>query len=297
LAVVDVHAHVIVPGLGVDVRWDEQGQVVELDGRQVRSAVREFVDLPTILAEQDKSGVDKVVLCPFVGMLDREPERQNEALAAMRSERVDVLGTCPIDRPELLAELVAAGFAGVEIAASSGGDYPGHERYRDFWAAAAESGALVFIHPTTNAFPQPIFQQHYLFNLVGNPVETTLAAADMVMTGLMDAHPDLKVVLAHGGGTLMSLRGRLHHAQTFKPPGIDVKAAIGRFYFDTVVFDAGVLRALLDFAGADRVLLGSDYPFDMGDANPTGIVRELGLPADEEAAILGGNYERLVPRG
>jgi aminocarboxymuconate-semialdehyde decarboxylase len=297
LAVVDVHAHVIVPGLGVEVRWDEQGQVVDIDGRQVRSAVREFVDLPTILAEQDASGVDKVVLCPFVGMLDREPERQNEALAAVRSERVDVLGTCPIDRPELLRELMADGrFAGIEIAASSGGDYPGHERYRDFWAAAEETGAIVFIHPTTNAFPQPIFQQHYLFNLVGNPVETTLAAADMVMTGLLDEHPDLKVVLAHGGGTVTTLRGRLHHAQTFKPPGIDVKAALRRFYFDTVVFDSGVLRALIDFAGADRVLLGSDYPFDMGDAQPTAIVRELGLPADEQAAILGGNYERLTAR-
>ena len=294
LTVVDVHAHVIVPGLGVEVRWDEQGQVVELDGRQVRSAVREFSDLPTILEEQDKSGVEQVVLCPFVGMLDREPERQNEALAALRSDRVDVLGTCPVDRPELLRELMADGrFAGVEIAASSGGDYPGSERYGDFWAAAEETGAIVFIHPTTNAFPQPIFKQHYLFNLVGNPVETTLAAADMVISGVLDRHPELKVVLAHGGGTLMSLRGRLHHAQTFKPPGIDVKAAIGRFYFDTVVFDRGVLKALIDFAGADRVLLGSDYPFDMGDADPTRIVRELGLPAEDEAKILGGNYARL----
>ena len=291
--VVDVHAHVIVSGLGVEVRWDEQGQVVELDGRQVRSAVREFVDLPTILEEQDRSGVDKVVLCPFVGMLDREPERQNEALAAMRSERVDVLGTCPIDRPERLAELVRDGFHGVEIAASSNGDYPGSERYADFWAAAEEAGAIVFIHPTTNAFPQPIFQQHYLFNLVGNPVETALAAADMVLSGVMDRHPSLKVVLAHGGGALLPLRGRIQHRR----PDLDVIGAIKRFYFDTVVFDSGPLQALLDFAGADHVLLGSDYPFDMGDDRPAEVVRALRLPAEVEAAILGGNYERLVHGG
>jgi aminocarboxymuconate-semialdehyde decarboxylase len=295
--IVDAHAHVIVPGLGVDVRWDEQGQVVEIDGREIRSAVREFVDLDTILAEQDAAGVEKLVLCPFVGMLDREPERQNEALAALRSRRVDVLGTCPLDRPELLRELMADGrFAGVEIAASSGGDYPGHERFRDFWAAAEETGALVFIHPTTNAFPQPIFKEHYLFNLVGNPVETTLAAAHLVLNGVMDAHPGLKVILAHGGGAITTLRGRLHHAQTFKPPGVDVVAAVRRFYFDTVVFDPGVLQALLDFAGADRVLLGSDYPFDMGDAQPVEIVRALGLPAEDEAKVLGGNYERLTAR-
>lgn len=293
--VVDVHAHVIVPGFGVEVRRDERGQAIELDGRTVRSAVRELVDLPTILAEQDASGVDTVVLCPFVGLLDREPERQNEALAALVSDRVAVLGTCPLDRPELLRALMADGrLRGVEIAASSGGDYLGHERFRDFWAAAAETGAVVFVHPTTRGFTQPVFEENYLFNLVGNPMETTVAAAHMVLNGVMDAHPGPAVVLAHGGGAITALRGRIHHAQTFKPPGIDVLAAVGRFYFDTVVFDAGVLKALVDFAGADRVLLGSDYPFDMGDARPAEVVRALRLPAADEAAILGGNALRLL---
>jgi aminocarboxymuconate-semialdehyde decarboxylase len=184
----------------------------------------------------------------------------------------------------------------VEIAASSDDAYPGDERYRDFWAAAAETGAVVFIHPTTNAFPQAIFQRHYLFNLVGNPVETTLAAADMVISGVLDDHPNLKVVLAHGGGAATTLRGRLQHAQTFKPPGRDVLRALRRFFYDTVVFDPGVLRALVDFAGAERVLLGSDYPFDMGDERPAEVVRALGLPPDEERGILGGNALRLLGR-
>jgi aminocarboxymuconate-semialdehyde decarboxylase len=187
-------------------------------------------------------------------------------------------------------------FAGVEIAASSGDEYPGSDRYRDFWAAAEETGALVFIHPTTNAFPQAIFQRHYLFNLVGNPVETTLAAADMVISGVLDDYPALKVVLAHGGGAITTLRGRVQHAQTFKPPGRDVIAGLRRFYYDTVVFDPGVLRSLVDFAGAERVLLGSDYPFDMGDDRPAEVVRALGLAADEEGAILGGNTLRLIGR-
>jgi aminocarboxymuconate-semialdehyde decarboxylase len=280
--VVDIHAHVIVPGLGAEAP---------------PAAVREFSDVTKILDEQDRAGVDLVVLCPWVKLLDRDVERQNEALAALQSERVAVLGTCPIDRPELLAELMADGrFAGVEIAASSDDEYPGGERYRDFWAAADEAGAVVFIHPTTNAFPQAIFQRHYLFNLVGNPVETTLAAADMVISGVLDDHPNLKVVLAHGGGAVTTLRGRLQHAQTFKPPGRDVLAALGRFYYDTVVFDPGVLRALVDFAGAERVLLGSDYPFDMGDERPAEVVRALGLPPDEESGILGDNALRLLGR-
>jgi len=280
--VVDIHAHVIVPGLGAEAP---------------PAAVREFSDVTKILDEQDRAGVDLVVLCPWVKLLDRDVERQNEALAALQSERVAVLGTCPIDRPELLAELMADGrFAGVEIAASSDDEYPGGERYRDFWAAADEAGAVVFIHPTTNAFPQAIFQRHYLFNLVGNPVETTLAAADMVISGVLDDHPNLKVVLAHGGGAVTTLRGRLQHAQTFKPPGRDVLAALGRFFYDTVVFDPGVLRALVDFAGAERVLLGSDYPFDMGDERPAEVVRALRLPAEEEEAILGGNALRMLGR-
>ena len=280
--VVDIHAHVVVPGIGPE---------------PPAAAVREFSDLPRILEEQDRAGVDVVVLCPWVRLLDLEPERQNEALAALRSERVEVLGTCPVDRPELLVGLMADGrFAGVEIAASTGDDYPGADRYRDFWAAAEETGALVFVHPTTNAFPQAIFQRHYLFNLVGNPVETTLAAADMAISGVLDDHPRLKVVLAHGGGAVTSLRGRLQHAQTFKPPGRDVLAALRRFHYDTVVFDPGVLRALVDFAGPERVLLGSDYPFDMGDERPAEVVRALQLPAEDEEAIVGGNALRLLGR-
>jgi aminocarboxymuconate-semialdehyde decarboxylase len=293
--IVDVHAHVIVPGLGAEVSWDGEGQVVELDGRRLRAAVREFVDPERILAEQDAAGVDRVVLCPWVQLLGRDPGRQNEALAALVSDRIAVLGTASLERPEELVELMADGrLSGVEVAASVDGDYLGADRFRDFWAAAEETGALVFVHPTTKGFAVPVLEEHYMFNTVGNPMETTLAAAHMVMQGVVDDHPRLKVVLAHGGGAITALRGRLQHAQTFKPPGRDVIAAIRRFHFDTVVFDPGVLRALVDFAGADRVLLGSDYPFDMGDARPAEIVRALGLPAGEEAAILGGNAQRLI---
>ncbi len=297
MTVVDIHAHVIVPGLGAEVRWAAQEQVVAFAGRELRAAVREFSDLPRILEEQERSGVDLVVLCPWVQLLGREPERQNEALAGLVSAHVACLGTVPLEQPELLAELMADGrLAGVEVAASVDGDYLGADRFRPFWAAAEETGALVFIHPTTMGIGLPVLQEHYLWNTVGNPIETTVAAAHMVMQGVMDDHPNLKVVLAHGGGALTTLRGRLNHAQTFKPPGRDVIGAVGRFHFDTVVFDPGVLRALVDFAGPERVLLGSDYPFDMGDERPAEVVRALGLPAEEENAILGGNALRLIGR-
>ena len=137
-------------------------------------------------------------------------------------------------------------------------------------------------------------EEHYLWNTLGNPLETTVSAAHMVASGVLDEHPDLRVLLAHGGGVLPALRGRLAHEQTIHPPGRDVRAAIRRFLVDTVVHDADVLRGLVEFFGPERVLLGSDYPFDMGADRPAEIVRALGLPPADEAAILGGNALRLL---
>jgi aminocarboxymuconate-semialdehyde decarboxylase len=295
--VVDAHAHVIVPGLGAEVEWVDGGQVVRFGGREIRAAVREFADLGRILAEQDRAGVDVVVLCPWVNLCGHETERQNEALAELAGDRVAVLGTVDLERPEQLRELMADGrLSGVEIPASTGGAYLGDGRFRDFWAAAEETGALVFVHPTTRGFADPVFEQHYLWNTVGNPVETTITGAHLVLSGVLDEHPQARVLLAHGGGALPSLRGRLAHEQTFHPPGRDVIAALRRLFYDTVVHDPEVLRALVEFAGTDHVLCGSDYPFDMGSEHPAELVRSLGLAAADEAAILGGNALRLLGR-
>jgi aminocarboxymuconate-semialdehyde decarboxylase len=298
--VVDVHAHVIVPGLGAEVAWEEGKQVVRIAGKEIRAAVREFVDLERILEEQERAGVDKVVLCPWVTLLGREPERQNEALAQMVGERVAVLGTVDPDRPQALAELMDDGrLAGVELAASVGGDYLGHERFGDLWAAAEETQALVFVHPTTRGFDLPVFDDYYLWNAVGNPVETTITAAHMVLAGVLEAHPRLRVVLAHAGGAVLALRGRLRHAHSFQPQacarlGESPEDSLRRFYYDTVTHDAGLLRQVIEFAGADRVLCGSDYPFDMGIERPADPVRALGLRPDEENAILSANALRLL---
>ncbi|HEY3069319.1 MAG TPA: amidohydrolase family protein [Gaiellaceae bacterium] len=298
--VVDVHAHVIVPGLGAEVAWEEGAQVVRFAGKEIRAAVREFVDLDRILEEQDRAAVDKVVLCPWVTLLGREPERQNEALAEMVGERVAVLGTVDPERPEALAELMEDGrLAGVELAASVGGDYLGHERFGDFWAAAEETQALVFVHPTTRGFDLPVFDDYYLWNAIGNPVETTITAAHMVLAGVLEAHPRLRIVLAHAGGAVLALRGRLRHAHSFQPQararlGESPDDSLRRFYYDTVTHDGGLLRQVIEFAGADRVLCGSDYPFDMGIERPAEPVRALGLSADEEDAILRANALRLL---
>jgi len=298
--VVDAHAHVVVPGLGADVSWRDGAQVVSFTGREIRSALREFVDLGRILEEQDRAGVDRVVLCPWVNLLGREPERQNEALAAMVGDRVAALGTVDIERPGRLVELMRDGrLSGVEVPASVGGDYLGHDRFDDFWAAAEETGALVFVHPTTRGFELPVFDDFYLWNSVANPLETTVTAAHMVFAGVLERYPGLRVLLAHGGGAVLALRGRLRHAHSFQPQARaalreEPEASLRRFHYDTVTHDVELLRELVGFAGPERVLCGSDYPFDMGVERPAEIVRELGLPPEQEAAILGGNALRLL---
>jgi aminocarboxymuconate-semialdehyde decarboxylase len=121
----------------------------------------------------------------------------------------------------------------------------------------------------------------------------------MVVAGVMERHPRLRVLLAHGGGALLALRGRLRHAHGFQPqarsrltePPDD---SIRRFHFDTLTHDDELLRALIDYAGPERVLLGSDYPFDMGDARHVDTVRSLGLAPEVEDAILAGNAERML---
>jgi aminocarboxymuconate-semialdehyde decarboxylase len=325
--IVDAHAHVIVPEFTRDadpgegwrprVYRDEDGaRVVELEGREIRAAIAEFVEIEGILAAQAEAGVDRVLLSPWVPLLYYEAEPgeglararvQNEALAGVvrdHPERVAALGALPLQDPELAAgelrSLMAAGsLGGVEVAASVRGVYLGDDRFEPFWEAAEETGALVFVHPTTRGFDSPAFHEYYLWNTVGNPLETATTAAHMVMAGVMERHAGLRVLLAHGGGALLAVRGRLRHAHGFQAQARSRLRespydSIRRFHFDTLTHDDALLRALIDFAGPDRVLLGSDYPFDMGDARQVDTVRALGLPPEKEEAILGRNAEQLL---
>jgi aminocarboxymuconate-semialdehyde decarboxylase len=290
--------------------------VVEMGGKEIRSAVAEFVDIEGILAAQDAAGVNRVLLCPWVPLLYYEagPDEglarariQNEALAQLVRDhpgRVSALGALPLQDPalaagELRALMEGGVLKGVEVAASVRGVFLGDDRFEPFWEAAEDTGALVFVHPTTRGFDSPAFQDHYLWNTVGNPLETATTAAHMVVAGVMERHLGLRVLLAHGGGALLAVRGRMRHAHGFQQQararlGESPDDSIRRFFFDTLTHDDALLRALIDYAGPDRVMLGSDYPFDMGDARHVETVRALELAPDVETAILSGNAERLL---
>jgi aminocarboxymuconate-semialdehyde decarboxylase len=280
--IVDAHVHVIAPGLGVG------GETIP------SSAVGEFFDVDRIL---DQTRADRVILSPWVQLLELDARLHNAALAELVSDRVAVLGAAPEMIADELRAAMGSGLSGVEVTARVGGDYLGADRFSPFWAAAEETGALVFVHPSTRGFAGP--DDFYLWNTVGNPLETTITAAHLVMAGVLERHPALRILLAHGGGAVSALRGRLRHAHEHLAPAQarlrePVEASLRRLHYDTVTHDPDVLRALVDFAGPDRVVLGSDHPFDMGDPDPAATVRAAGLDPAAEAAILGGNAERLT---
>lgn len=327
--IIDAHAHIIVPEITRDaaprqtwrprVTWEGERQVIESEGAALRSAPREFVRIDRVLDEMTAAGVDRVVLTPFVPLLryDAEPSDalesgriQNDALARLvraHPNRISALGTVPLQDPALAAgeleSLMAAGdLRGVEVTTSVRRVYLGDDRFRPFWEAAEATGAVVFIHPTTRDFDLPVLKEYFMQNTVGNPLETTIVAAHLIMAGVMEAHPRLKVLLAHAGGGILSLRGRLRHAHTYHPQARarlreSPEASLRRFYFDTITHDAGLLRTVVGYAGPDHVVLGSDYPFDMGVERPVEAVRALELRADDERKILGGNMTRLLGQG
>jgi aminocarboxymuconate-semialdehyde decarboxylase len=140
-----------------------------------------------------------------------------------------------------------------------------------------------------------------LNNFVGNAAESTIAAAHLVFGGVLERHPDLRICLVHGGGYAPYQAGRMDHGYVAEPRLVDKRLSrppsdyLRRLYYDTVTHSPAVLRFLLDFAGAEHVVLGSDYPFEMGTADPVGSLGEVpGLHEQERRLILEGNLHRLL---
>ncbi len=322
--IIDSHCHVIVPEMTArsvpeawrpSLRTEDGHRLVGFRGRELTSAVGEFSDVAVMLGDAATTGIDHLLLSPWINLVpvDAGPDEarlvcqvQNEALArlvAAHPGRLSALGAVPVQDPGLagkeLADLMTVpGLHGVEIPSSVGGRYLGDDFLLPFWEAAAESGALVFIHPSTRGFGIPALDGYYLWNSVGNPLETAITAAHIAVAGVLERFPGLRILLAHGGGALPVLRGRLRRAH-----GIRAEAAarlrqgpdqsLRRFHYDTVTHDAGLLADLVQYAGPGQVLLGSDRPFDMGTDHPVDEVRALGLGAGEDL-ILGGNAGRLL---
>lgn len=322
--IIDAHAHIIVPEILREakpaeewrprVTWENGKQFIEYGPKRIGSATREFVTPEKILDEMKKSGADAVLLCPWVSLVryESKPEEsliscqvQNDALAALVKKyptQVAALGMIPLQDAALaikeLERVMKLGLKGVEIGAHVNGVYPGDAKFRPFWEACELLGAFVFIHPVEGGGRAEL-RDYYLWNVIGNPLDTTIAAGHLILSGVMEAYPRLKILLAHGGGTLPFIHGRLDRGFKQRP---EINKVISKapteylkqFYFDSITHDTTMLRGLVDLVGAEHVLLGSDYPFDMGNENPVELVRAAGFDSETEAKILGGNAARLL---
>lgn len=304
-------------------RW--RPEITRADGRQrvgfrgkmLDSIVGEFTDPELMLAQAAAEGIDHLLLSPWVMLIPSEVADQGEALAACQVQnealsaiaaaypgRISALGAVPMAYPEAAAAELARlirlpGLRGIEVPASSGGAYLGDDRFTPFWTAAQETGAVIFVHPTTRGLGVAALDEHYLWNSAGNPLETAITAAHLAAAGVLERFPGLKLMLAHGGGGLLALRGRLRRAFAVRPESRSRSAAgpdtsLRAFWYDSLTHDRDLLAGLVSYAGSGRVVLGSDRPFDMGSASTVDEVRNLGLSSADEAMILGGTAAALL---
>lgn len=211
------------------------------------------------------------------------------------------LATLPMQSPEAAAgELYRSvkelGLVGAEIGTSIEEHQLDDLRFEPFWEAANELGVPIMLHPYYVG-PKAGFEPYYLTNSFGNPLDTAIAAARLMMSGTLDRYPNVRLVLVHGGGFMPYQLGRLDHAwgvrpepkvATARPPS----AYLEQFYFDTITHNDHALKWLVEFAGADHVALGSDLPFDMADEAPADRVNRA-VPDEARHHVLGGTARSL----
>ena len=328
MCVVDLHNHIVseevvallqAEGRRLDTRIVVEDGVrwARIGASGLRPLHERMCDPDARIGDMDRMGVGiQAISCtPFVLYPDAPSDLglelarvNNDALAAIARRhpgRFAPLASVPLRDPERAAlELkrsMSLGLRGVEIPPSTSELDLDDRRLDPFWAAAAEEGAPVCIHPF-DASPEGALGRYLLSPLIGNLMDTGLAASLLVMGGVLERHPDLEIVLYHGGGTFPALLARLEKGHELfapcrsaapRPPS----AYLQHFSFDTITFDASWLRHLIDRFGSDRVVLGTDYPLPLGPKDPVAEIQALGLDAKDEQRILGGNAKRLLRLG
>ncbi|CAM5644843.1 hypothetical protein SALBM135S_02992 [Streptomyces alboniger] len=324
---VDVHAHVLLPevealveGLpghaearALDARRNGRAALA-VSGPMVRERFPRLTDPAVRLAAMDGQGVDVQLVSPspshyhyWAGAETAEKVYRlaNEATAAHCSaapDRLRGLGLVPLQHPDLMVSALdhalEQGLAGVEISSHAPGRELSDSAYEPFWARAVQAGALIFLHPFGCTLDERL-DRWYLSNTVGQPTENAVALSHLIFSGVLDRHPGLRLIAAHGGGYLPTHIGRSDHAwSTRSDAGAGCahlpSSYLKRLYFDSLVHDPYVLRELVRVAGADRVLLGSDFPFDMGAEDPVAALRAARLSETDFHAVRGGNASALL---
>jgi aminocarboxymuconate-semialdehyde decarboxylase len=269
------------------------------------------------LADMDSLGVDMQVVSPYVGFYNYHLDPRT-AIATARAindeirdmvrgwpERFAGLGTLPMQEPKAAVDelercMTELGLKGVEINDHVNGRTLEEPEFRPFWKAAEQLGALVFFHQGGETLVSARSRRYHLPNSIGNLVDRTVTFATLVHGGVMDECPDLKICLGHGGGYTCYGIGRMDHGWKVRPEARQnltrpPSAYLRHFYYDCIVYTEPALRFLVDTVGADRVLFGTDWPYDMAlDWPVSWILAMPGLSAEEKDAILWKNLSALL---
>jgi aminocarboxymuconate-semialdehyde decarboxylase len=324
---IDIHAHVFTPecqalvqGLmspemepfsyfgGDETNAYQVGHVKEIFPKATDPQVR--------LADMDAMGIDvqAISVAPpgYYYWTDPELARelarmQNENLAKIVADNPDRfvgLATVPLQDvrsavEELERTVKEYDFRGVEINTNVMGLDLDDPRFRPFFAKAEELDVVVLLHP--NGFTGgERFRKYYLTNVIGNPLDTTVALTRIIHGGVLEEHPDLKLVAVHGGGYLPFYSSRMDHSYEERPEGRHhitrpPSSYLKQIYFDCLVFDAPHLEFLIQQMGADHVVVGTDYPFDMGHYDPLGQIDDVTSLSDSDRELIrGGTAARLL---
>ncbi len=334
--IIDVHAHAIPPRFieylagrgdgaaarpavtaGLETIESERGLQVQFGDRKTAPFNPALSDMEARVAWMDRVGIDVQVLAGWIDLTGYEIDpaaagdysrAHNETLAdyaAAHDDRFRLIGTVPLQAPRAaaaeLGRLMASGFIGIEIATTVKGLALDQAGLDPVWEAAEATGAFVLLHPMT-PLPGVDLDRYFMDNAVGRPAETSITLAGLILDGVFERFPALRMCAVHGGGFVPYQIGRLDQAVKAKPGLAGAKLTrlpseyLRHVYVDTVINNPAVLRFMVDYLGAEQVLLGSDYPFPMGDLDPVASVRAMpDVTQGEFQAICGHNMQRLMP--
>jgi aminocarboxymuconate-semialdehyde decarboxylase len=312
----DVHNHAV-PREAIEFLRGADGYPITVEGGfmeadRVRAEMTPvFTDAATKLAQLDELGLAAAVVSVSPALFAYETDEERGAalcravndglaeLCAHDTERLRWLAHVPLQSAdaaaELLAEAAAAGAVGAQIGTSVAGAPLADAELDRLWSAASERELPLMLHPAYNN-PHPGLEGYHLQNAIGNLLETTIAAERLIVTGVLDRHPGLRLLLVHAGGYMPWQAGRLRHAASIRgeladaPP--DPSAYFGRIVVDTITHDPAALRFLVERVGADNVAMGTDLPFDMATPRPVEALEEA-VDAETARRMMEDSARRL----
>ena len=324
---VDIHCHVHVPEADAmlkDVQAADQKNLyvdtnevtAEINRKQHQSILDKLTEPEVRIADMDASGIDVQAISPApfhynysyeAGFARDTAHVVNDRIAEICGQHPDrFVGMCTVplqDADIAVAELDRCvndlGMRGVEISTNVNGNDLTRAGLEKFFARVEELGVVIFMHPIGTSFKDRM-KDHYFRNTIGHPLESALAVGHLVFDGYLETYPGLKICIAHGGGYVPAYAGRFDHpyhlrddcrAVISKPPSEYVK----KLYFDTVVFTEHQLRYLIETWGADHIVMGTDYPYDMAETDPVGHVDSVkDLSEADKALVMGSNAAALL---